>query len=625
MYGYGHQHHHHHYQQHQEQQEQPRLLRTAERPWTQYCDSSNAGLEPGPGFTFASWNVLATSLISHDYLPYLSEPERWEDAQWECRKLRVFEHMKQLNADIFCLQEVEVQDFWNFFRPHMLELGYDGHFMKRTADDKKDGCATFVRKTKAQFGKGCRDVDLFVAGHSHLAQHNVCLVSVVDAQDVPAGRNCRLVIGNLHLVFSPKRGDSKLAQLQLALTHVEDVARKTHADAIILSGDFNLTADSALYRFIRDGGLALEHMDRRCLSGQNGKSPAEERASGLFPSRVLCRHQGSGTAVGPFTDWGSTPADPYHPLDTATANGATYQNFAQGDCPSCHESCNGPFLHHDSMAYAIPTASLAAAATNGASANVVVPCMDPAPLCKHLKASLDQRFQPTSNLQAVGPRRDDGIAASKSQQGTEAAGVLLPPQLWGTYPDGFVQHVIDEKVYVAHRLTLQSAYAQKPTHLTTGEPAYTTFHARCHDTVDYVLYGALQGQKALLRCSAVLEPPLRHTLAEGKGLPNKHVPSDHVPLCAHFWLSDGQTHPGAWSEGTATTLEAEIAQMAVYVSLTAAEKQARDQLATWVKAAAAAALGSDCAVTRMRSPYLGPVGTNSYPGPGAWSSQTVRS
>jgi mRNA deadenylase 3'-5' endonuclease subunit Ccr4 len=65
---------------------------------------------------------------------------------------------------------------------------------------------------------------------------------------------------------------------------------------------------------------------------------------------------------------------------------------------------------------------------------------------------------------------------------------------------------------------LASAYAQHPTDDNTGEPKYTSFHARFKGTVDYIWYSS-----QLLDCLRVAEMLPSRILFKNKELPNQYV------------------------------------------------------------------------------------------------------
>eukprot|EP01025_Chloroclados_australasicus_P065320 TRINITY_DN8908_c1_g2_i1.p1 TRINITY_DN8908_c1_g2~~TRINITY_DN8908_c1_g2_i1.p1 ORF type:complete len:446 (-),score=64.49 TRINITY_DN8908_c1_g2_i1:894-2120(-) len=84
--------------------------------------------------------------------------------------------------------------------------------------------------------------------------------------------NTDIVVGNIHVLFNPQRGDIKLGQLRVFLNRVEKSMRKVvnlrSECPCIVMGDFNATPSGKLYQFLRKGQLDLRGLDRRGLSGQ---------------------------------------------------------------------------------------------------------------------------------------------------------------------------------------------------------------------------------------------------------------------------------------------------------------------------------------------------------------------
>ncbi|CAN0400311.1 unnamed protein product, partial [Laminaria digitata] len=107
----------------------------------------------------------------------------------------------------------------------------------------------------------------------------------------PVVAAARLVIANTHLLFNPKRGDIKMAQLMMLTGRVQrstsitthaacvsnssshrnshtqthtpyPLSRSCKADGVIICGDFNMTPDSACYHYMTKGELHVDGMNR---------------------------------------------------------------------------------------------------------------------------------------------------------------------------------------------------------------------------------------------------------------------------------------------------------------------------------------------------------------------------
>ncbi|CAN0568032.1 unnamed protein product, partial [Ectocarpus sp. 12 AP-2014] len=203
---------------------------------------------------------------SFDYIPYC---RTWNDAAWRARPGRIMRKVLEFRPSIVCLQEVDMDLYEAFFRKELESLGYAGAYCQRSGR-KSDGCATFVLRQQAALVKE-EGVAYKVQGHPVLDRDNVALLVIVDvllpdhdtprsaartgahgaaasgstsplprsaeggggpvgsphrAPSPPKGRAGRLVVANTHLVFNPKRGDIKTAQLMMLTGQVERWAKR---------------------------------------------------------------------------------------------------------------------------------------------------------------------------------------------------------------------------------------------------------------------------------------------------------------------------------------------------------------------------------------------------------------
>ena len=102
------------------------------------------------------------------------------------------------------------------------------------------------------------------------------------------GNKRKICVATTHLLYNPRRGDCKLAQIQLLLAHLDRMAFKSYAvnkdlslrpiyHPTFLCGDFNCLPTSKLYEFITSGELRDFHTLNRCLfSGQSNFSNSSQ-------------------------------------------------------------------------------------------------------------------------------------------------------------------------------------------------------------------------------------------------------------------------------------------------------------------------------------------------------------
>ncbi|CAM9293577.1 unnamed protein product [Ectocarpus sp. 12 AP-2014] len=555
-----HRHHQQQQHQHQHQQQQPQvrpvLHTTGGRPWTMYrqrtppkkrgrspggdaaataaaCKEVAQGggrAERGTQLTVISYNVLADSLVSFDYIPYC---RTWNDAAWRARPGRIMRKVLEFRPSIVCLQEVDMDLYEAFFRKELESLGYAGAYCQRSGG-KSDGCATFVLRQQAAL-VGEEGVAYKVQGHPVL----------------------------------------------------DRLAKTSGADGVMICGDFNMTPDSALYHYMVKGAVEVDGLNRFTVSGQcesNRNMSYGQRKetdnSGILPHRESsARHQGSGCSLGSFlrppvsaaaTSGGRRPAGRGWGDRREKGKGPTHSPPPPGlrHPPPCEECSNRDDAPSTYVVAGDATSAAAAAGYRcppGAPHGTLFAVLDPSP-CRCTAAE-----------PATGERRSDGGGGKRSaksggddgdrpqeefHRGREA---YDPPVLWPSNGDKLAYR--RGRGPVAHGLRLRSAYAQRGDAWGTGEPAFSSFHHMFKGTVDYIFYGECMpseegppiaahhnGQDNLpqsenptkeegapvvpaggcLRCIGVAEPPLRCDLARFGGLPSPEEPSDHILLAAMF-------------------------------------------------------------------------------------------
>jgi len=237
---------------------------------------------------------------------------------WQNRRDQILSELLGRDADIVCLQEVDMDSFETFFRPQLAVNDYRGVFWQKsraqTMADKDaryvDGCATFYKNSKyilldkqvVEFGrtainrpdmKGEHDVFNRV-----MTRDDIATVTFLENRATGA----RQIVANTHLFWNPAFPDVKIVQVAVmleALTRLSDTwakhaplkdkehfkwaqgdtdangeapaPRKAPAPSqsykkgtdipMIVCGDFNSTPDSGVYELLRDGSLTSGHDD----------------------------------------------------------------------------------------------------------------------------------------------------------------------------------------------------------------------------------------------------------------------------------------------------------------------------------------------------------------------------
>ncbi|KAG9508539.1 CCR4-NOT transcription complex subunit 6 [Fragariocoptes setiger] len=123
----------------------------AQRPWTlmeQPVDRSR----PSCMFTVMCYNVLCDKYATRQLYGYCPS---WA-LNWEYRRHSIMEELKANSADIIALQEVETEQYHQFFLHELKQEGYEGIFSPKSRaktmseSERKyvDGCAIFYRTSK---------------------------------------------------------------------------------------------------------------------------------------------------------------------------------------------------------------------------------------------------------------------------------------------------------------------------------------------------------------------------------------------------------------------------------------------------------------------------------------------
>jgi len=212
-------------------------------------------------FRIASYNVLAKCYAKTRHFTRCKP----EYLRWDVRRKALMEVVRELDADILCLQEVD--NYSHFWVKELQHLGYTGCYKQRNADSKNDGCATFFRTEK--FEKVSHDSIEFDrvpdegGKRPDFATHNVALLTLLRPTSVSDG-SC-ICVANAHLFWDPMYEDVKLAQARALVKAAEDMVHESGVQApatpIILAGDFNSMPGSDVYNFLtRDAAFSSSYV-----------------------------------------------------------------------------------------------------------------------------------------------------------------------------------------------------------------------------------------------------------------------------------------------------------------------------------------------------------------------------
>lgn len=126
-----------------------------------------------------------------------------------------------------------------------------------------------------------------------LFRDNCGLIALFQARTQNTTSDDLFCVATTHLLFSPKRGDIKLAQVQYFLAEIDRLARKDSTTnsyyPIILCGDLNARPQSPLIQFLLNGYIKYDIYRCIDISGQlSGDQFSHQLPSGaLLPSTLV--------------------------------------------------------------------------------------------------------------------------------------------------------------------------------------------------------------------------------------------------------------------------------------------------------------------------------------------------
>ncbi|KAF2743668.1 hypothetical protein M011DRAFT_496791 [Sporormia fimetaria CBS 119925] len=279
-----------------------------ERPWHSLEEEVDTGSET---VTALSYNILCDKYCTQAQYGYTPEAA----LTWEHRRETILAELRDRNADIVCLQEIDQDSFNNFFRGRLAQKPtyYKGVFWPksraRTMDEANanmvDGCAIFFRATKYH----CHDKQLVNFSQTAINrpdmkdQQNIFnrvmprddIAVVAFLENLETGT--RFIVGNVHVFWNPDYTDVKTVQVAILLealtkyaeryvkwppltekekfrfTNGEDgedevppvkpAPSQKYSDAtqipLLLCGDFNSLPNSGICHLITHGSLESSH------------------------------------------------------------------------------------------------------------------------------------------------------------------------------------------------------------------------------------------------------------------------------------------------------------------------------------------------------------------------------
>ncbi|KAK7855882.1 carbon catabolite repressor protein 4 like protein 5 [Quercus suber] len=210
-----------------------------------------------------SYNILGVENASnHPYL-YYKVPPKFLD--WDRRKILIREEINRYNASILCFQEVDrFDDLEDLFKKD----GFVGIHKVSKPYTVRLSRFTVLHQENIEFRRvGLRDNVAQLCVLEMIQNQSESKSSTQTSMSSPT-QSRRLLVGNIHVLFNPNRGDIKLGQVRLLLEKAYALSQEWGNIPVIIGGDLNSKPQSAMYQFLASSKLDIQQLDRREISGQ---------------------------------------------------------------------------------------------------------------------------------------------------------------------------------------------------------------------------------------------------------------------------------------------------------------------------------------------------------------------
>ncbi|KAG1936389.1 protein angel homolog 1 isoform X2 [Pimephales promelas] len=255
------------------------------RVWEEFSESACVDAADAFDFSVMSYNILAQDLLEANPDLYTHCPE--EVLAWDVRLRAILKELQTWQPDIICLQEVQEDHFHQQMCPVLTEMGYSCIYKRRTGP-KTDGCAVCYRSERFT-QLSVRLLEFRRPDCELLDRDNVAIVLLLQ----PRSALSPVCVANTHLLFNPRRGDVKLAQLAIVLAEIDVMVQNCRSAGrrceVVFCGDLNALPSSPLWRFISSGQLYYYGLPAWMVSGQTDLSHRVHHArlfAPLWPSSL---------------------------------------------------------------------------------------------------------------------------------------------------------------------------------------------------------------------------------------------------------------------------------------------------------------------------------------------------
>ncbi|KAM7449063.1 CCR4-NOT transcription complex subunit 6-like [Porites harrisoni] len=277
---------------------------------------------PSLTFSVMCYNVLCDKYCTRQIYGYCPS---WA-LNWEYRKTAILKEILHYGADILSLQEIETEQFFNFFLPELQQHGYDGIFSPKsrartmTEEDRKyvDGCAIFYRTSKFSFVKEylIEFNQLAMANASGaddmlnrvMTKDNIGIAALLELKEGFSNYGSHInmprqqvLVSNVHIHWDPEFKDVKLIQTVMLMHELMNIMQEINPGfmvqggkngtapsksiPLVFCGDLNSLPNSGAVEFLDNGRVRSDHGDfldmkyegflSRLSNGKNGEKSGD--------------------------------------------------------------------------------------------------------------------------------------------------------------------------------------------------------------------------------------------------------------------------------------------------------------------------------------------------------------
>ncbi|XP_005187956.1 2',5'-phosphodiesterase 12 [Musca domestica] len=262
-------------------------------------------------FRVVSYNILADLYADSDYsrsylFPYCPPYALKVDY----RKQLYIKELLGYNADIICLQEVDMKIFEYDLKP-VLENethGFRGVIAQKGSCG--EGIATFYRSDRFELvdsfsiniGEQIRQLDVFqqlwekIKSNEKLVERICDRSTTLQLNLLKFSSDSYILVANTHLYFHPDADHIRLLQFGFCMLYIESIYKKTYEKyslqnenqlAIVFCGDFNSVPECGIYRLMTEGFVDKDFID--------WSSNTEEAVKGVSLSQPFSIKSACGT------------------------------------------------------------------------------------------------------------------------------------------------------------------------------------------------------------------------------------------------------------------------------------------------------------------------------------------